>query len=168
MFLRRHWIVPLKLILTSLCLAAIPIIFYVLLVNLTTYFEDPNVIALTTILASAYYLFVILFTFTNFVDYYLDAWIVTNMRIINIEQRGLFSRVISEKDLETMQDITANVTGFLPTLLQYGDIHIQTAGRKENFIFKEVPFANEVAQRISNFVAEYQKVNREIEPNDIS
>jgi len=84
MFLRRHWLEVLKIALTNICLAAIPIIFFVIIYNYTNYFESDIIAALIVLLGSAFYLFVILYAFTNFVDYYLDVWIVTNQRIINI------------------------------------------------------------------------------------
>jgi hypothetical protein len=160
MFLRRHWVEVLKIIGTIIVLTSVPVMLFILFLNYTEYFESETLTALITLLFSAYYLFVVLYAFTNFVDYYLDVWIVTNMRIINIEQKGLFARIMSEKDLGRMQDITSTIDGFLPTLLNYGDVHIQTAGEKERFVFKQVPFADEVARRISNLVAEYEKMNK--------
>jgi len=160
MFLRRHWVVVLKIVLINLCLAAIPAIFFIAIVNYTNYFTSETLVAFFTLMASAFYLFVILYAFTNFVDYYLDVWIITNQRVINIEQKGLFARVVSEKDLGQMQDITSDVAGFWATLLNFGNVHIQTAGEKERFVFKQVPFADEVSRRISNLVSEYQKMNK--------
>lgn len=161
MFMRRHWIVVLKIAATSVCLVAIPVFLYIIYLNYTNYFDSEIITALTTLLFSAFLLFIILYTFSNFVDYYLDVWIVTNQRIINVEQKGLFARVISEKDLGRMQDITSEVKGFWATLLSYGDVHIQTAGEKERFVFKQIPFADEAARRISNLVVEYQKMNND-------
>ena len=163
MFLRRHWIVLLKIVLVNIFLACFPIIIYIGLQNYTGFLEQEAYKAFFTILVSAFYLFVILFAFSNFVDYYLDVWIVTNERIINIEQKGLFSREISEKELGQMQDITSDVDGFFATVLNYGNVYIQTAAEKERFVFKEIPFADEVARRISNLVSEYQKLNKTIE-----
>ena len=66
-------------------------------------------------------------------------WIITNKRIINIEQKGLFSREISELELDKIQDVSADIIGIIPTFLGYGDIYIQTAGETEKFIFKNIP-----------------------------
>ena len=163
MFLRRHWIVPLQILLAGFFLLFIPVLIY-MGVSRSDMLQGEIYYAIFVLLSSAYYLFIVLFTFTNFIDYYLDVWIVTNMRIINIEQKGLFSRVISEKDLDIMQDVTSDISGFLPTLLEYGDVFIQTAAETERFIFKQVPFAGEVSRRISNLVSEYKKMNKAIEP----
>lgn len=72
-------------------------------------------------------------------NYYLDVWLVTTRRIIDIEQHGLFSRDFSEFRLDKIQDITIEVKGILPTLLRFGDIHVQTAGEDREFIIKGIP-----------------------------
>jgi hypothetical protein len=78
-------------------------------------------------------------SFLIWVDYYLDVWIVTDRRIINIEQKGLFSRATSELELEKVQDITTNVRGVIPTFLNYGDLQVQTAAEQEKFLFRNIP-----------------------------
>jgi len=168
MFIHRHWIAVFKIILMSAFFATIPILIYIGLQNYTGFLENESYFAFFVILVSAFYLFVVLFAYANFVDYYLDVWIVTNERVINIEQKGLFSREISEKELGNMQDITSDVDGFWATILNYGNVYIQTAAEKERFVFKEIPFADEVARRISNLVAEYQKLNKTIEIDKMS
>jgi hypothetical protein len=87
-------------------------------------------------------LFFILIWTINFliwIDYYFDIWIVTDRRIVNIEQKALFSRCISELELEKVQDISTDVCGVIPTFLNYGDIQVQTAGEQEKFLFRNVP-----------------------------
>ena len=80
-----------------------------------------------------------IFSFLIWIDYYLDVWIITDRRIINVEQKGLFSREVSELEHIRVQDVTTDVKGFFPTLLNYGDVFIQTAAEKERFQFESVP-----------------------------
>jgi hypothetical protein len=72
-------------------------------------------------------------------DYYLDIWIVTDERVVNVEQRGLFSRHVSELTFLQIQDISTEVNGFIPTVLNYGNVHIQTAAEQSKFVFRAVP-----------------------------
>jgi uncharacterized membrane protein YdbT with pleckstrin-like domain len=162
LFYRRHWITVVKIILFSAVLACVPIFLYIFLANTYADFNSPAFAGMYVLVNSAYALFIILFTFSNFIDYYLDVWIVTNMRIINIEQRGLFSRELSEKDLGRMQDISSEVKGFFATFLNYGDVQIQTAGVEQHFVFRQIPNAEEATRLISNLVAEYRKHNPEL------
>lgn len=77
--------------------------------------------------------------FILWIDYYFDVWIVTNMRVVNIEQKGLFSREVSELNFDKIQDVSTEVNGMIPTFLNYGDVQIQTAGEEEKFMFRNVP-----------------------------
>lgn len=80
--------------------------------------------------------------------YYLDVWLVTDGRIIDIEQRGLFSREVSEFRLDRIQDVTIEVKGFLPTLLRFGDIYVQTAGETREFMIRHIPHPYHVKEVI--------------------
>lgn len=80
-----------------------------------------------------------LIIFVTFANYYLDFWIVTNQRTIHTELHGLFNRSISSVPNERIQDITIHVKGILPTILRFGDLHIQTAGEFREFIFRQIP-----------------------------
>ncbi len=151
LFLRRHWIEVVKIILIMIVLAIIPVVFYVFLsdngTDWSTYWGQFGVL-----LFSSYMAFCIAILMTLFTDYYLDSWIVTTNRIINIEQRGLFSRVISELHLNQIQDITAETHGFLPTILSYGNVYVQTAGARERFIFKMVNDPEIVKRKVAQLV----------------
>jgi hypothetical protein len=65
------------------------------------------------------------YIFITWIDYYFDVWIITNERIINIEQKNLFIRTTSEVTLTRVQDVTATIGGFFPTLLDFGDVLVQ-------------------------------------------
>jgi hypothetical protein len=92
-------------------------------------------------------------TFITWVNFYLDVWIVTDSRIINIEQAALFSRHISELKHNKIQDVTSEVKGIFPTLFNYGDVYIQTAGNKARFAFWQIPKPNYTR----NIVVQLQK-----------
>lgn len=66
--------------------------------------------------------------FFKWTNYYLDVWVITNKRVFDIDQKGMFNRTTSVFRLERIEDITVEVHGVLPTLLKYGDVHIHTAG----------------------------------------
>lgn len=84
-----------------------------------------------------------LYGFLVWIDYYLDVWIVTNERIVNIEQKGLFNRHISELRFSKVQDVTSSANGLIATILNFGDVYVQTAAEQERFVFRQVgnPFA---------------------------
>ncbi|HUT22500.1 MAG TPA: PH domain-containing protein [Candidatus Bipolaricaulota bacterium] len=150
--MRRHWIAVFKLIVMFIALVGLILLFDLVAYEYTEIWSGEVGFSLMILGNSAYLLFVLLFSFSHFVDYYLDIWIVTDKRIINIEQKGLFARVVSEKELFRMQDVTSEVEGFWATFFNYGDVFIQTAGETSRFVFRQVPNASEVAQKISDLV----------------
>ncbi|MCX6714210.1 MAG: PH domain-containing protein [Candidatus Uhrbacteria bacterium] len=153
LFLRRHWFAVLSLVVSFILLTVIPIGLAIYFWDtLSLWLAEPFFGVLLSVLISMYFLGVWLVTATGFTDYYLDTWIVTNERIINIEQQGLFQRVASELDLTTVQDVTAEISGVLETLFQFGDVEIQTAGEREHFEFRHVPHPEHVKEVIMQLV----------------
>jgi hypothetical protein len=86
--------------------------------------------------------------FSVWTDHYLDVWVLTNRRLIDIDQIGFFNRRMASFRLERIQDITIRVEGFISTLLNYGDIHVQTAGEDQQFIIKSIPRPKDVKQAV--------------------
>lgn len=87
------------------------------------------------------------YAFMRWLDYYLDVWIITDQRIIDIEQRGLFNRQTSEIAIERVQNVTVEVAGLIPTMLKFGNIKIQTAGEGE-FTISQVPNLDQARELI--------------------
>lgn len=57
-----------------------------------------------------------------------DVFIVTDRRIIDVDQRGFFHRTVSEAGYSAMQDVRFAVSGLWQTVFRYGSVHVQTAG----------------------------------------
>lgn len=73
-------------------------------------------------------------------EWYLDLWVITDRRIISIDQRRLFSRQVSSFRLERLQDLHVEINGFIATFLNYGDIKAQTASNSsEEFEARNLP-----------------------------
>ena len=70
--------------------------------------------------------------FMIWTHYFLDLWVITDHRIIAIEQIHFFNRNVSIFRLERLQDIEYNINGILATLLNFGVISAQTAGHTEH------------------------------------
>lgn len=147
--LRRHPITVLPLAITTLILLASPFGLNWYIQNYRPEFlQDQTAFIPFILIGSVFFLFAWLFLFQYFMDYYLDTWIVTTKRIINIEQSGLFHRTMSELRLYRVQDVTASINGFWQTIFNYGQVEIQTAGEKLRFLFEQVSNPNHVSKII--------------------
>ena len=89
-----------------------------------------------------------------FTRYFLNAWILTNNRIVNIKQRRFFSREVSSLFLSRIQDVTTNVSGILQSLLGIGDIKAQTAAEDVEFIMHGIPRPEQMRDLILKYVPE--------------
>ncbi|MCI0479236.1 PH domain-containing protein [Candidatus Uhrbacteria bacterium] len=160
--LRRHWITLLPLVFALLVVVLLPPTAYVAIrVFAPTFFLDAARTAVFVLGASIFFLFTWLFLYQHFLDYYLDVWIVTDDRILNIEQHGLFARTVSELRLHRVQDVTSEVHGFIRTMFDYGDVHIQTAGERQRFEFEEIPRPNAVAKAVMDLAEKERKEHLE-------
>jgi uncharacterized membrane protein YdbT with pleckstrin-like domain len=118
---------------------------------------------LLTFFETTFAIIIWIYTFLIWIDYYFDVWIITSERVVNIEQRGLFVRQVSELKYNKIQDVTVDVGGFFPTILNYGDVHIQTAGEAERFFFRQVPDP----YGIKNLVMDLQKSHENERVNEL-
>ncbi|MDI6777620.1 MAG: PH domain-containing protein [Patescibacteria group bacterium] len=163
LFLRRHWFIFfMRLLFIIISIAGLIIIYFAFLFFNNNFQESAffNLLLFGESLAT---LFVWNFFFILWLDFYLDAWIVTNERIINIEQRGFFRRNISELKLTKIQDVTSEIIGVIPTLFNYGNIYVQTAGEKERFTFFQIPDPN----KVKNIIVQLQEKERLSEEREL-
>lgn len=125
----RHWIVVARKM-TLVILLLVPLIGILISVPRAPR-EFAGLILYAVVI---YFLFVIFLVFRLWIDYYLDMWILTDKRLIDVEQTGLFQREVSEIPLFRIQDVTVSIPGFAATFLKFGSITIQTAGGKDFYI----------------------------------
>lgn len=156
--LRRHPITFIPKILLFLVLLSVPfLLFFIFREAFSEILENP--IASTTLIlgASAYTLGIILFFYTIFTTFYLDVSIVTNDRIVDIQQHGLFSRVSSEMDLFRIQDVTAEVKGVFATFFDYGTVYVQTASNHAPLIMNDISHPNHIRDSLIELSHEDRK-----------
>lgn len=75
-----------------------------------------------------YWLFVWMGAFSIFTNHFLDQWVVTNERIIDINQKDFWSREVSSLFLDRVQNVETEVNGFFHTLFNFGTVSVETAG----------------------------------------
>lgn len=155
---RKDLFILFKKVMLALVLIVLPMAVLALLVTLEAEILMSEIFYPVFVLVmSAYYLFVWVFFFFTFIDYYLDVWIITNKRIIDIEQLGFFSRVISEQNISNVQDVTSETHGVIATVLRFGYLYVQTAGAKQRFIFEDIPHPDRVRDLIIKIAAKRRR-----------
>ncbi len=75
-------------------------------------------------------------------------YIVTNQRVIKIDQNSMFSRLISEAEIDRIQEISTEISGPIHTMLNFGTIKIQTASTTGMMDLEDVPDPYNMQQEI--------------------
>lgn len=107
-----------------------------------------NMRALVVLLLTGWLTLVWIAGFIVWTDYYLDVLILTNKKIVDVEQRGLFAREVSSLPLEKIQDVTVSTRGLLATFFHFGDLKIQTAGAAPEIIVRYLRNPDEIKGEI--------------------
>lgn len=88
-----------------------------------------------------------------FTRYFLNVWVLTNQRIVDVKQHGYFNREVSSILLNRVQDVTTEVEGVLPSLLGIGDITVQSAGAVDEFHMHGIPRPEQMRDIILKYVS---------------
>ena len=64
-------------------------------------------------------------------------WIITNKRIVDVEPKTLFFRNNASLRLDKIQDIKIEVSGLINTLLKIGNLYVQTASSRKDFVIRQ-------------------------------
>lgn len=135
----RHWFDIFSHLFLSVFLSAILLGGFIVLPGLYPGIVGSPNASFFFFLQNSFFLFLWVSLFLIWIDVYFDVWIITDERIVNIEQKDLFTRRVSELRFHTIQDVTSEVNGVLPSILDYGDVLVQTAGENPRFIFHNIP-----------------------------
>lgn len=63
--------------------------------------------------------------FYRWVGWYYTMFIVTNLRILDIRQKGFFNRRVNETQMDKILNLNYHIKGFQAVLFSYGDINVE-------------------------------------------
>ena len=86
------------------------------------------------------------------VGWYFSVFIVSNMRLIQITQKGLFHRSVVDLGLDKIQTVSYQVAGLQETLLGFGTILLQTY--VGDLVIEQVHKPAEIQERITHIIKE--------------
>lgn len=112
----QHWVILLPVILGALVSLVLPYGIWHLTAGMVRF----GLLAIYT-LVLAFFVARDVYAFFNSVS------ILSDQRIINVDQRGFFNRHITEAELAKIQDVSSDIKGILHTLFGFGDVTIRTA-----------------------------------------
>lgn len=88
--------------------------------------------------------------FRTYFDYSQSVFVITNQRIISVDQDGFWKRKITETEIDKIQDASSETSGVLRTMFKFGDLVIRTAGVSQGSEIRVKNIANpyQIQQRI--------------------
>ena len=163
---RRHVAELLGPILASLGMLIagllIPLIVSFLGIVITNY-----TVSWLILFAGIYFGGVVSYFFLEWLLWYLDFWVLTDRRLIDVQLTALFRRRVAELPLIQVQDIAVDQSGFLQNVLGYGNVKVQTAAKEGFFIIRAVSRPQEVRSKILELAAQHQETSQKEEEGDI-
>lgn len=145
---RRHWVVLAREVMVWLLFVAILIIFDNVVMVRYPILAQPPIIQIINLIKTIYLMFLVGGLFTIWILYYLNFQIITNERVVDVDQKSLLNHSTTEIHLAQVEDVTSEIKGFLGNLFNYGSVYVQTAGTKARFEFDHVPNPNAVVKLI--------------------
>jgi signal transduction histidine kinase len=127
--LRKHWIILARDTGATFILAVLPfVLFSIIGLTVSAPFNLSSLIPFAAFVGSLWLLLTWLTLMVLWTNYYLDLWIVTDRRIISVDQINLFNRKVTSLALDSIQEITVRTENPLEAIFHYGTIEIETAG----------------------------------------
>lgn len=151
---RKHWLVLVSELVGIFITAILPLVLLVIFQSGLNAFnivspEVANTGSITTFAIACWFLFSVLTGFMIWTHYYLDLWVITDRRIISVDQIHFFNRNVAIFRLERLQDIEFSIKGLIQTFFNFGTLSAQTAGHNEaNFKSTNMPHPDELQNLI--------------------
>lgn len=146
MVIRRHWIVFVILGLHAFIWLIINVVLYSL------FWAElwVNIFTLIYLMGFSVYMYV------EWINHELDMYVITNNRIIWIEQIGFLNREVSQCALNDVQEVNSKTKWFFANMFNYWNLTIQTAWNASNFRMEFVPDSLQASRKVLNTVEEYK------------
>lgn len=126
---RRYWLTFLPKAFVAFVLFGVPLFFMVPLFRTGT----PGKVAFLALLALGF-----LYGIRVLVEWRWNVFIVTTRRVVDVDQRGVFRRTVSEAPYDRIQDVSFSVKGVWGTVFRFGSVVVQTAGTNVNLELSDV------------------------------
>jgi len=88
----------------------------------------------------------------NFLAWYFNLGIITNERIIDVDFSSVLYKEVTTAYYQKIEDVTVKTGGFFASIVDYGNIFIQTAGTEANIEFMNIPKPGLVAETINDLI----------------
>lgn len=87
------------------------------------------------------FLFIVIggYIWINFLSWFFNMGIITNKKILDIDFHSLAYKEVTGSNIINIEDTTSEMSGFFSSFFNFGNLFIQTAAKKDNIEFLNIP-----------------------------
>lgn len=91
-----------------------------------------------------------------------DVIVVSSLRLVDVDQKGVFSRYVTEVALSAVQDVVWKRKGIIDTIFNVGSLEIQQAGSSQKMTVTRVGKPESIHELINDLRRATRPLNAEI------
>jgi hypothetical protein len=148
MVVRKHWLVFAAMSASLFFILVLPLVVLFIIGIYFPVIYSGFYFSIVVVFAFAYLLLLLANFLFGYIKFYFDIVIVTNKRIIDIDQVGFFNRNIEELELLHIENVSASVKGMIQTFFNFGNVVVETAAEHPNFNFQSIPNPQEFTRKV--------------------
>jgi uncharacterized membrane protein YdbT with pleckstrin-like domain len=154
LFLRQHMIVNIPWIVLAVGMVIAPTVIFPLVYR---FWHLPVTLPVGYIVVATawWYLATFGFVLAKFLGWFINIYIVTDERVVDIDFYYLLNKHFSQAELNKIQDISYVSKGLLSTFFNIGNVIIETAGEAPNLEFDKVPNPERIVETIRTMVEKH-------------
>jgi len=154
---RKHWVYLLRRITKPL----LTFLFTVAIIGYLLYLLHGQYAPPLTLVALVLWIPISGWIWWEFEDWRNDEYILTNRLILDVEKKPLFfAEERRQATLDMIQNISLHIPGPLASILNFGDVVIQTAGQAGTIYFRGVSSPAEVQSQIFSRIEAHMEAQR--------
>lgn len=147
--IRKHWFAYLTHFLIALVIPLIPIAILILSSNLPEFYGETTVYIGLFIGAIIVSINIII---TGLIQWFYNISIITDKRVTSLEVTSIFHHTYTEILWTKIQDVSHDSVGPLSSILDVGNVYLDTAGEGVDLTLEFVPRPRDVQDVIDNLV----------------
>ena len=94
--------------------------------------------------------------YIEWLNHELDMYVVTNNRVIGLEQIAFLNRAVTECNLWQIQEVNSKAKWLFANIFNYWTLSIQTAGSKTTLRMYFCPDVMQTSRKVLNIVDNYR------------
>lgn len=151
LLLRKHPITQIMWILVAIGLLFAPVLFS--MVPFFTFLPARFGVAAGIL----WYLLVAGFIIESALTWFFNVYIITDERIIDVDFLSLIYKNISAAKIDNIEDVTAETSGAIRSIFNFGTVRIQTAGANAEIAFEDIPKPAKVTRLLNELLLEEER-----------